>query len=56
MTNRIPAANSVLPQLALTSKIETECIYQTFEQVASEVFQNHQLRQEANRYAQVFPA
>ena len=47
---RTPAANSVLPQLAVTCKIEAECYYQTFEQVDSEVLRNRQLRQYPNRY------
>jgi hypothetical protein len=42
--------NSVLPQLAVTCKIEAECSYQTFVQVDSEVLRNRQLRQHANRY------
>jgi len=42
--------NSVLPQLAVTCIIEAECSYQTFVQVDSEVLQNRQLRQHANRY------
>ncbi len=50
-TDRTPAANSVLPQLAVTCKIEAECYYQTFVQVDSEVLRNRQLRQHANRYA-----
>ena len=41
-------ANSVLPQLAVTCKIEAECSYQTFVQVDSEVLRNRQLRQHAN--------
>ena len=41
--------NSVLPQLAVTCKIETECSYQTFVQVDPEVLRNCQLRQHANR-------
>jgi hypothetical protein len=41
--------NSVLPQLAVTCKIEAECYYQTFVQVDSEVLRNRQLRQHANR-------
>jgi hypothetical protein len=45
-----PAANSVLPQLAVTCKIVAECYYQTFVQVDSEVLRNRQLRQHANRY------
>ena len=51
--DRTPAANSVLPQLAVTCKIEAECYYQTFVQVDSEVLRNRQLRQHANRYGQV---
>jgi hypothetical protein len=47
--DRTPAANSVLPQLAVTCKNEGECSYQTFVQVDSEVLQNRQLRQHANR-------
>jgi hypothetical protein len=43
-------ANSVLPQLAVTCKIEAECYYQTFVRVESEVLRNRQLRQHANRY------
>ena len=42
--------NSVLPQLAVTCKIEAECSYQTFVQVDSEVLRNRQLRQHAKRY------
>lgn len=49
---RTPAGNSVLPQLAVTCKIEAECYYQTFVQVASEVLRNRQLRQHAKRYKQ----
>jgi hypothetical protein len=41
--------NSVLPQLAVTCKIEAECYYQTFVQVDSEVLRNRQLRQHAKR-------
>jgi hypothetical protein len=44
-----PAGNSVLPQLAVTCKIEAECYYQTFVQVDSEVLRNRQLRQHAKR-------
>ena len=44
--------NSVLPQLAVTCKIEAECSYQTFVQVDSEVLRNRQLRQHAKRYSQ----
>ena len=47
--DRRPAYNSVLPQLAVTSKIEAECSYQTFVQVDSEVLRNRQLRQHAKR-------
>ena len=43
--DRRPAANSVVPQLAVTCKIEAECYYQTFVQVDSEVLRNRQLRQ-----------
>ena len=41
--------NSVLPQLAVTCKIEAVCYYQTFVQVDNEVLRNRQLRQHANR-------
>ncbi len=44
-TDRRAADNSVLPQLAVTCKIEAECSYQTFVQVDSEVPPNRQLRQ-----------
>ena len=47
--DRTPAGNSVLPQLAVTCKIEAECYYQTFVQADSEVLRNRQLRQHANR-------
>jgi hypothetical protein len=47
--SRTPAANSVLPQLAVTCKIEAVCSYQTFVQVDSEVLRNRQLRQHAKR-------
>ena len=47
---RTPAGNSVLPQLAVTCKIEAKYSYQTFVQVDSEVLRNRQLRQHANRY------
>ncbi|SHF83856.1 hypothetical protein SAMN05444377_12315 [Flavobacterium fontis] len=50
---RTPAGNSVLPQLAVTCKIEAECPYQTFVQVDSEVLRNRQLRQHAKRYSQL---
>ncbi len=46
---RTPAANSVLPQLAVKCKIEAECSYQTFVQVDSEALRNRQLRQHAKR-------
>lgn len=49
---RTPSTNSVLPQLAVTCKIEAECSYQTFVQVDSEVLRNRQLRQHAKRYVQ----
>ena len=48
---RTPAANSVLPQLAVTCKIEVECSYQTFVQVDSEVLRNRHLRVAAKRQA-----
>jgi hypothetical protein len=44
--------DSVLPQLAVTCKIEAERSYQTFVQVDSEVLRNRQLRQHAKRYRQ----
>ena len=50
---RTPAGNSVLPQLAVTFKIEAECSYQTFVQVDNVVLRNRQLRQHANRWQQV---
>ena len=43
--------NSVLPQLAVTCKIEAECSYQTFVQVDSVVLRNPPLRQAPNRQA-----
>lgn len=46
---RTPAANSVLPQLAVTCKIVAECSYQTFVQVDSVMLRNRQLRQHAKR-------
>jgi hypothetical protein len=50
MTTEITTGyNSVLPQLAVTCKIEAKCYYQTFVQVESEVLRNRQLRQAANR-------
>jgi hypothetical protein len=48
-TDRRPTGNSVLPQLAMTCKIEAECSYQTLVLGDSEVLRNHQLRQHANR-------
>jgi hypothetical protein len=48
--DRRPAYNSVLPQLAVSCKIEAECSYQTFVLGDSEVLRNRQLRQHANRY------
>ena len=48
-TDRTPAGNSVLPQLAVTCKIEAECYYQTFVLGDSEVVRNRQLRQHAKR-------
>ena len=51
--DRTPAANSVLPQLAVTCKIEAECSYRTFVQVDSEVLRNRLLRQHAKRCVQV---
>jgi hypothetical protein len=48
-TTRTPACNSVLPQLAVTCKIEAECYYQTFVLGDSEVVRNRQLRQHAKR-------
>ena len=50
-TDRRPAGNSVLPQLAVTCKIEAECYYQAFVLGVSEVLRNRQLRQHANRQA-----
>lgn len=47
--DRTPAANIVLPQLAVTCKIEVEYYYQIFVQVDSEVLRNRQLRQHAKR-------
>ena len=47
--DRTPAGNSVLPQLAVTCKIEAECYYQTLVLVDSEVLRNRQLRQHAKR-------
>ena len=49
---RTPAGNSVLPQLAVTCRIEAKCSYQTFVLVDSEVLRNRQLRQHAERYSQ----
>jgi hypothetical protein len=50
---RTPAANSVLPQLAVTCKIEAEYSYQTSVQVDSEVLRNRHLRVAAKRWQQV---
>ena len=47
--DRRPAGNSVLPQLAVTCKIEAECSYQTFVQVDSLVLRNPLLRQAPKR-------
>jgi hypothetical protein len=47
---RTPAGNSVLPQLAVTCKIEVDCFCQTFVLVDSLVLRNRQLRQHAKRY------
>ena len=41
--------NSVLPQLAVTCKIEAECSYQTIVQVDNEVLRNPPLRQAPKR-------
>ncbi len=49
---RTTGYNSVLPQLAVTCKIEDECYYQTLVLGDSEVLRNRQLRQHANRYNQ----
>jgi hypothetical protein len=49
---RTPAGNSVLPQLALTCKIEAECFYQTFVLGDSEVLRNRHLLVAAKRYGQ----
>ena len=47
--DRTPAANSVLPQLAVTCKIEAECSYQTFVLGDSFVLRNRQLLKPAKR-------
>jgi hypothetical protein len=47
--DRRPAANSVLPQLAVTCKIEAVSSYQSLCFVDSEVLLNRQLRQHAKR-------
>jgi hypothetical protein len=52
--DRRPAYNSVLPQLAVTYKIEAECSYQIFVQVDSEVLRNRQRRQHAKRFRQPY--
>ena len=54
INNQLPAPNSVLPQLAVTCKIEAECSYQTFVLVDIEMLRNRQLRQHAKRYGQCF--
>lgn len=50
MKKKARTANSVLPQLAVTYKIEAEYSSQTFVQGDGEVLRNRQLRQHANRY------
>jgi hypothetical protein len=40
LRTRTTGYNSVLPQLAVTCKIEADCYYQTFVQVDSEVLRN----------------
>jgi hypothetical protein len=52
VNNPSTGGNSVLPQLAVTCKIEAECSYQAFVLSDSEVLRNRQLRQHANRYVQ----
>ncbi len=47
---RTPSTNSVLPQLAVTCKIEAECFYQTFVLVDSLVLLSPPLRQAPKRY------
>ncbi len=54
MNKKNRTANSVLPQLAVTCKIEAECSYQIFVQVYSVVLRNRQLRQHAKRYGQLY--
>ncbi len=49
MNRRKTTGNSVLPQLAVTCKIESECSYQTFVLGDSEVLLNRELRQHAKR-------
>jgi len=49
VSQRSTGGNSVLPQLAVTCKIEAECYYQTFVLGDSEVLRNRQLRQHAKR-------
>lgn len=44
------AAKSVLPQLAVTCKIEAECYCQTFVLSDSEALRNRQRLQHANRW------
>lgn len=47
-----PSVHGVLLVLALKCKIDAECSYQTFVQIAKEVLRNRQLRQHANIYMQ----
>jgi hypothetical protein len=54
MTERNTGHNSVLPQLAVTYKIEAEYSYQTFVQVDSVVPRNRQLLVAAKRYGQPY--
>ena len=51
-TDRRPTANSVLPQLAVTCKIEAECYYHPYVQVDSFVLRNPPERKAPNRYSQ----
>lgn len=48
--DRTPSVNSVLPQLAVTCKIEAECFYQHLCLVDNKVLPNTLLRQEAKRW------
>lgn len=50
---RNTAYNSVLPQLAVTRKIEAECYYQTLVQDDSEVLRIRQRQQHAKRQAPI---